>query len=125
MDEKESKTKPRYKQIAEQMEQRISIGEFPPGHFLPSERLLAKELHVNRSTIVAAYDELQAAGVVERKRGSGTIVSRDIWCTASFASGRAMSVATWRRCSNRRTILLLFPALVSFFRLTDLPTSCR
>ncbi|MCM3080478.1 PLP-dependent aminotransferase family protein [Brevibacillus invocatus] len=94
MDEKESKTKPRYKQIAEQMEQRISIGEFPPGHFLPSERLLAKELHVNRSTIVAAYDELQAAGVVERKRGSGTIVSRDIWGLARTR------VPNWRHLSE-------------------------
>lgn len=71
--------KPLYKQIAEQMEQRIGNGEFPPGSYLPSERSLAKELHVNRSTVVAAYDELQAAGVVERKQGSGTIVSKDIW----------------------------------------------
>lgn len=70
---------PLYKQIAEQMEQRIGNGEFPPGSFLPSERSLANELHVNRSTVVAAYDELQAAGVVERKQGSGTIVSQDIW----------------------------------------------
>ncbi len=74
-----SKNKPLYKQIAEQMEQRISNGEFPPGSYLPSERTLANELHVNRSTIVAAYDELQAAGVVERKHGSGTVVSQDIW----------------------------------------------
>ncbi|GED69241.1 transcriptional regulator [Brevibacillus reuszeri] len=72
-------TKPIYKQIAEQIEQRISSGEFGPGSFLPSERSLAKELHVNRSTIVAAYDELQASGVVERRQGSGTLVSRDIW----------------------------------------------
>jgi GntR family transcriptional regulator of abcA and norABC len=80
MDGKESvQDKPLYKQIAEQMEQRISNGEFPPGSFLPSERTLARELHVNRSTVVAAYDELQAAGVVERKQGSGTIVSQDIW----------------------------------------------
>lgn len=94
MDAKESKNKPRYKQIAEQMEQRISNGEFPPGHFLPSERLLAKELHVNRSTIVAAYDELQAAGVVERKQGSGTIVSRDIWGLARTR------VPNWRHLSE-------------------------
>lgn len=70
---------PRYKQIAEQIEQRIAGGEFPPGSYLPSERTLANELHVNRSTIVAAYDELQAAGVIERKQGSGTMVSEDIW----------------------------------------------
>jgi len=30
--------KPKYKQIAEQIEQRIASGEFPPGSYLPSER---------------------------------------------------------------------------------------
>lgn len=70
---------PVYKQIAEWMEQRIASGEFPPGSRLPSERLLAKELQVNRSTVVTAYEELRAAGLVERRHGSGTIVSRDIW----------------------------------------------
>ncbi|NRQ54304.1 PLP-dependent aminotransferase family protein [Brevibacillus sp. HD1.4A] len=81
MDDKTAgpKNKPLYKQIAEQIEQRISSGEFGPGSSLPSERSLAKELGVNRSTIVAVYDELQAAGIVERKQGSGTLVSQDIW----------------------------------------------
>ncbi|WP_432774783.1 PLP-dependent aminotransferase family protein [Brevibacillus gelatini] len=81
MDDKTTGTKPKplYKQIAEQIEQRISSGEFGPGSSLPSERSLARELGVNRSTIVAAYDELQAAGIVERKQGSGTLVSQDIW----------------------------------------------
>ncbi|MGN7469848.1 MocR-like pyridoxine biosynthesis transcription factor PdxR [Brevibacillus sp. SAFN-007a] len=81
MDDKTPRTrrKPLYKQIAEQIEQRITSGEFGPGSSLPSERSLAKELGVNRSTIVAAYDELQAAGIVERRQGSGTLVSQDIW----------------------------------------------
>ena len=35
---------------------------------LPSERTLAAELNVNRSTVVAAYEELQALGIVERKK---------------------------------------------------------
>jgi GntR family transcriptional regulator of abcA and norABC len=85
------KKKPLYKQIAEQMEHRISVGEFPPGSLLPSERSLAKELNVNRSTIVAAYEELRVAGIVERKQGSGTVVSRDIW---GLARNR---VPDWRR----------------------------
>ncbi len=73
------KGKPVYKQIAEYIERRISFGEFPPGSVLPSERELAKQLQVNRSTIVAAYEELRAEGIVESKRGSGTRVSTDIW----------------------------------------------
>nr|WP_233882533.1 winged helix-turn-helix domain-containing protein [Brevibacillus laterosporus] len=46
---------PIYKQISQYLEQRITNGEYPSGTILPSERLLSKELDVNRSTIVAAY----------------------------------------------------------------------
>jgi GntR family transcriptional regulator of abcA and norABC len=68
-----------YKQIADYIEQGISTGLFSPESVLPSERLLAKELGVNRSTVVAAYEELQSLGIVERKKGSGTRISTDIW----------------------------------------------
>lgn len=71
--------KPIYKQIAEYMEQGISSGIFSPDSLLPSERTLAKELQVNRSTVVAAYEELQSLGIVDRKKGSGTRVSTNIW----------------------------------------------
>ena len=71
--------KPIYKQIAEYMENGIDDGTFPPDKPLPSERALANELQVNRSTVVAAYDELESNGLIERKKGSGTTISRDIW----------------------------------------------
>lgn len=71
--------KPIYKQIADFVEQGISTGEYSSESMLPSERVLAKELGVNRSTVVAAYDELQSHGIVERKKGSGTRISTDIW----------------------------------------------
>ncbi|MGC5328590.1 PLP-dependent aminotransferase family protein [Brevibacillus sp. SYSU BS000544] len=70
---------PVYKQIAQHLEERISNGEYPAGAVLPSERSLAKELGINRSTVVAAYEELRASGIVESVQGKGTIVSRDIW----------------------------------------------
>lgn len=68
-----------YKQIVDYIEQGISSGEFPANSMLPSERRLADELGVNRSTVVAAYEELESTGVVSRKKGSGTRVSADIW----------------------------------------------
>ena len=39
---------PVYKQIADYIERGISSGEFPSDSKLPSERILAKELQVNR-----------------------------------------------------------------------------
>lgn len=66
---------PIYKQISNYMETCILNGEYPCGSFLPSERFLAAELDVNRGTVTAAYDELQAMGLVKRVKGIGTIVS--------------------------------------------------
>lgn len=68
-----------YKQLAEYIEIGIADGTFPPDKTLPSERYLAKELNVNRSTVVSAYDELESNGLIQRNRGSGTTISKDIW----------------------------------------------
>ncbi|MER2059515.1 MAG: PLP-dependent aminotransferase family protein, partial [Niallia sp.] len=68
-----------YKQLAEFIENGIADGSFPLDKPLPSERNLAKLLELNRSTVVAAYDELESNGLIERKRGSGTTISKDIW----------------------------------------------
>ncbi|RTQ87780.1 PLP-dependent aminotransferase family protein [Lysinibacillus telephonicus] len=68
-----------YKQLAEYIENGIADGTFPSDKPLPSERYLAKELNLNRSTVVAAYDELEANGLIQRNRGSGTTISKDIW----------------------------------------------
>src|SRR3954470_21462422 len=68
-----------YKQLAEYLENGIADGTFPPDKPLPSERYLAKELNINRSTVVAAYDELESNGLIDRSRGSGTTISKDIW----------------------------------------------
>lgn len=68
-----------YKQLAEYIENGIADGTFPPDKPLPSERYLAKELNINRSTVVAAYDELKSNGLIQRNRGSGTTISKDIW----------------------------------------------
>ncbi|UKS28669.1 PLP-dependent aminotransferase family protein [Paenibacillus sp. HWE-109] len=74
-----STRKPIYQQITDYMERRISFGEFPPGSVLPSERKLANLLGVNRSTVVLAYEELRASGIVESAQGSGTRVTKHKW----------------------------------------------
>lgn len=71
--------KPLYEQIADHLETRISYGEFPPGSLLPSERKLAEQLGVNRSTVVLAFAELRSMGIIESRTGSGTRVSTSKW----------------------------------------------
>ena len=56
------------------VEKAIVDGLIAEGTRLPSERGLAEEGGVSRSTIVSAYDLLEEDGLLERRRGSGSIV---------------------------------------------------
>ena len=70
---------PLFRQIALHLEEQITKGVLSPGSLLPSERKLAKQLNVNRNTVVAAYAELRSTGLIESKQGSGTRVSTELW----------------------------------------------
>jgi DNA-binding transcriptional MocR family regulator len=66
---------PVYRQIADALRERIVSGQISEGVRLPAERRLAAQLGVNRSTVVTAYDELAALGLVSGRVGDGTIVT--------------------------------------------------
>lgn len=66
---------PLYRQVVRLVHRCIEHGELPPGSRLPTERDLARRLGVNRSTVIAAYQELAANGLVTARVGSGTVVS--------------------------------------------------
>ena len=65
---------PLFRQLTDHLRERIVTGTLPPGTRLPPQRLLAQHLGVNRSTVVAAYSELQAAGLIAGHAGGGTVV---------------------------------------------------
>ena len=50
-------------------------GRLKPGDPLPGTRRLATQLHVNRNTIIAGYQELIAQGLVRTRWGGGTFVA--------------------------------------------------
>lgn len=66
------------RQLAEQVRRAVLDGRVPPGTRLPSTRQLARELHISRTIVEDAYGELFSDGYVERRRGSGTFVARDL-----------------------------------------------
>lgn len=68
-----------YKQIVQHIEKSVLNGELAPGTPLPTERTLAAQLKVNRSTVSVAYDELRAKGLIRSLQGSGTRISEDAW----------------------------------------------
>lgn len=69
-----SRPGPTYVRLAEALADAIAQGHLGLGSRLPSERMLAGHLRVARGTVVGAYDALRAQGIVETRRGSGTLV---------------------------------------------------
>src|SRR3954463_3039723 len=69
------RTRPVYRQIAGLLADAIGRGTLPAGHRLPPERDLATALTVSRATVVTAYRELEARGLVRGYVGRGTFVS--------------------------------------------------
>ena len=67
---------PAYRQLMEQVQYYVASGTVAGGDKLPSIRELARYLGVNPSTVVKAYGELEHAGVIERRHGSGVFVKR-------------------------------------------------
>jgi GntR family transcriptional regulator len=64
-----------YVQIVNQVKYLVASGRLTPGTELPAIRVLAERLLVNPSTVARAYRELEAAGIVEKRRTAGTYVS--------------------------------------------------
>lgn len=62
-------------QTAELLLTRIRAGEWPLGHRLPGETLLAAQLGVGRSTLREAIRELAGKGVLDSRQGAGVFVT--------------------------------------------------
>src|ERR1700731_180948 len=68
---------PLYRQICQGLREAILSGELAEGTRLPTERTLASELGVNRTTVMNAYNELASEGLIEGHVGRGTLVRRN------------------------------------------------
>ena len=65
---------PKHRQVYEALVQQISAGGMTAGDRLPSEADLVRRFGASRITVGRALRDLQAAGLVERRAGSGTYV---------------------------------------------------
>jgi GntR family transcriptional regulator len=66
---------PIFKQIYDQIVYMIEAGQLADGDGLPSSRMLAANLHVNRNTVARAYAQLRDRGYIESRRRNGMVVS--------------------------------------------------
>lgn len=66
---------PIYLQIVNQVKYLVASGRLAPGEEIPPIRTLAERLLINPNTVARAYLELERAGIVTKRQGSGTYVT--------------------------------------------------
>ena len=69
-----SAAEPPYEQVRRQIAGHIATGALRAGDRLPTIRALAGDLGIAANTVGRAYKELEAAGLVETRRRTGTSV---------------------------------------------------
>ncbi len=66
---------PLYLRLRDVLAERIAKGEWKPGHVIPNEVDLARELGVSQGTVRRSLDLLESEHVVTRRQGRGTFVN--------------------------------------------------
>ncbi|MBS0479389.1 MAG: GntR family transcriptional regulator [Proteobacteria bacterium] len=66
--------KPRYLELAEDLRGQILSGGFPDADHFPTENVLCARYGVSRFTVREALRTLQNEGLIQRRRGSGTVI---------------------------------------------------
>jgi DNA-binding transcriptional MocR family regulator len=87
-----------YRQLVGELERAIEAGELKDGDRLPSERQLAAQLGLSRTTVVSSYRELESRGLVRGHVGRGTFVRA--------SSGAVDAPFAWRGKVSAETALL-------------------
>lgn len=102
---------PPFEQIRARIADLVAAGELPAGTRLPSVRALAGDLGIAPNTVVHAYRELEAAGVVRTARGKGTVVAHTPPAPDDAAVGAAVEravalarAAGWDAARLRRAV---------------------
>lgn len=73
--------KPIFLQIAQAMEEKILLKDWPNEERIPSVRDLAASFKVNPNTVMRSYNTLQDLGLLENKRGVGYFTTSNAYET--------------------------------------------
>lgn len=60
------------------MTELISSGQWKAGSKIPTEHELAETFHASRNSIRQAMSQLKALGLIESKRGYGTVIKKQV-----------------------------------------------
>ncbi len=89
---------PLWTQIVNRVAGLVEDGTLADGDRLPSSRLLASQIGVNRSTVCRAYEELWASGYLDSRQGAYSRIRTRTRGLAPSADGRP--VLEWGRVSS-------------------------
>lgn len=66
-----------YEQVVDQIKEMVRIGQIKKGDKLPTERVMAEELQVSRTSIREAMRALEVVGLVESRQGAGNYIREE------------------------------------------------
>lgn len=66
--------KPLYRQLCQEIREAVLNGMLKHGDRMPATRVLAKDLHISRNSVVQAFDQLTLEGYLNSKIGAGTYI---------------------------------------------------
>ena len=92
---------PVYRQIADGIREALADGRLEHGRRLPPTRDLARQLQVNRNTVVAAYELLASDGVVRSHTGRGTFLAEAIPAAPDDRLAGSPDDDVWRSAFSR------------------------
>ena len=92
---------PPYLQIVQQVEQALRMGVLDVGDQLPTVKQVVAEVAINPNTVLKAYRELEAPGLVGGRQGPGTFVTRRPTGPPPATNARlARGLARWVRTAR-------------------------
>src|SRR3954467_7917649 len=98
------RTRPLYRRIVSLLESGIARGAVQAGQQLPPERDLAAALKISRATVVGAYRDLEARGLVRGYVGRGTFVSATPDAASAPFAWRGKIAASALQASGATTV---------------------
>ena len=69
--------KPAYLQVVDQIKTAAASGTLRAGEALPTIRILAEQLRINRNTVAKAYSELESQGLIVTSAGKGCFLTNN------------------------------------------------
>ncbi len=91
---------PQYRVIMRIIEERIRSGAYSMERAIPGERVLAREFGTNHETVNKAVSNLVASGLLYRKRGVGTFISKSSYQKKESETRKRIDILVYKKAEE-------------------------